>query len=276
MDFKRIKWIFLIVFIGINIFLGVEIIQAPKLLSNTPKYNLKNSNTLAKELQNNNIKVPATNDKQAGGYYLAASANNKWLTQAKNQIASNAVTITQDNNNKSLSAKLSAPISVSENKSEALKEVEKFKNNSEYVYHGDQYVYVADLSNKQDYVFLQKTSYGLLYANRARLHINLKDKRIVSYYQRYTNRVFPVRERQTTISSQAAIRSLYTYSELPNNSKVLWIKFGYTKLIQVRGSVIFLPSWVAAIENNENKSVTYKKVNAFTGAIINEEKGIQE
>lgn len=276
MDFKRIKWIFLIVFIGINIFLGVEIIQAPKLLSNTPKYNLKNSNTLAKELQNNNIKVPATNDKQAGGYYLAALANNKWLTQAKNQIASNAVTITQDNNNKSLSAKLSTPISVSENKSEALKEVEKFKNNSEYVYHGDQYVYVADLSNKQDYVFLQKTSYGLLYANQARLHINLKDKRIVSYYQRYTNRVFPVRERQTTISSQAAIRSLYTYSELPNNSKVLWIKLGYTKLIQVRGSVIFLPSWVAAIENNENKSVTYKKVNAFTGAMINEEKGIQE
>lgn len=274
MDFKRIKWIFLIVFIGINIFLGVEIIQAPKLLSNTPKYNLKNSNTLAKELQNNNIKVPATTDKQSGGYYLAASANSKWLTQAKNQIDGDEVTITPDTNNKSISAKLSSPISVSANKSEALKEIEKFKNNSEYVYHGEQYVYVADLSNKQDYVFLQKTSYGILYANRARLHINLKNNRIVSYYQRYTNRVFPVRERQTTISSQAAIRSLYTYSELPNNSKVLWIKFAYTKLNQVRGSVIFLPSWIAAIENNENKSITYKKVNAFTGAMINEEKGM--
>lgn len=274
MDFKRIKWIFLIVFIGINIFLSIEIIQTPELLSNTPKYNLKNSNTLAKELQNNNIKVPKTNDKQAGGYYLAASTNNKWLTQAKSHIDSDTVTLKQDTSNKSLTAKLSSPISVSKNKNKALKEVENFKNNSEYVYHGDQYEYVAKLSNEQDYVFLQKTPYGLLYANRARLHISLKNNRIVSYYQRYTNRVFPVRERQTTISSQAAIRSLYTYSELPNNSKVLWIKFAYTKLIQVRGSVIFLPSWIAAIENDDNKSVTYKKVNAFTGAMINDQKGM--
>ena len=55
---------------------------------------------------------------------------------------------------------------------------------------------------------------------------------------------------------------------------MLWIKFAYTKLIQVRGSVIFLPSWIAAIENDDNKSVTYKKVNAFTGAMINDQKGM--
>ncbi|QNQ81677.1 hypothetical protein FP435_07515 [Lactobacillus sp. PV037] len=274
MDFKRIKWIFLIVFIGINIFLGVEIIQAPKLLSNTPKYNLKNSTTLAKELQNNNIKVPATNNQQSGGYYLAASSDSKWITQAKKQLDGEALILAPNTNEKSLTAKLAEPIEVSKNKKEALKEIEKFKDNSQYVYNGKDYVYVADLSSKQDYVFLQKTPYGVLYANRARLHINLKDNQIVSYYQRYTNKVFPVRERQTTISSQAAIRSLYTYSELPNNSKVLWIKFAYTKLVQVRGSVIFLPSWVAAIENNDNKSVTYKKVNAFTGAMINDQKGM--
>ena len=33
MDFKRIEWIFLIVFIGINIFLGIELWQTPTLLS---------------------------------------------------------------------------------------------------------------------------------------------------------------------------------------------------------------------------------------------------
>ena len=33
MDFKRIEWIFLVVFIGINIFLGIELWQTPTLLS---------------------------------------------------------------------------------------------------------------------------------------------------------------------------------------------------------------------------------------------------
>jgi regulatory protein YycI of two-component signal transduction system YycFG len=30
MDFKRIEWIFLVVFIGINIFLGIELWQTAK------------------------------------------------------------------------------------------------------------------------------------------------------------------------------------------------------------------------------------------------------
>ncbi|MBC9708450.1 MAG: two-component system regulatory protein YycI, partial [Enterococcus sp.] len=46
------------------------------------------------------------------------------------------------------------------------------------------------------------------------LHIIVKDNQIVSYSQSYVDDLNPVRERQNTISSKAAVDSLYTYSEL--------------------------------------------------------------
>ncbi|MBC9720307.1 MAG: two-component system regulatory protein YycI, partial [Lactobacillus sp.] len=100
------------------------------------------------------------------------------------------------------------------------------------------------------------------------LHIIVKDNQIVSYSQSYVDDLNPVRERQNTISSKAAVDSLYTYSELPNNSKVILLKQVYTKLLTVKGNTIYIPTWLAAIENNTSKTVALKRVNAFTGTII--------
>ena len=119
-----------------------------------------------------------------------------------------------------------------------------------------------------DYIFNQKTKYGEFFAATARLHIIVKDNQIVSYSQSYVDDLNPVRERQNTISSKAAVDSLYTYSELPNNSKVILLKQVYTKLLTVKGNTIYIPTWLAAIENNTSKTVTLKRVNAFTGTII--------
>ena len=76
MDFKRIEWIFLIVFIGINIFLGIELWQTPTLLSagSTPTQTDIKSETSADQ-----ITIPKVNDKQEDGYYLAAKTDNSAL-----------------------------------------------------------------------------------------------------------------------------------------------------------------------------------------------------
>lgn len=266
MDFKRIQWIFLIVFIGINIFLGIEIVQTPTLLSSNTTATTGGDN-LQQEMAADNIKIPHLSDKQSDGYYLAAKVDKTWVNKAQSQL-SDDLTVSTSSSESSITATLNSPVSISSDKKQAIKDLNSFKDNANNVYKGTEYVYSPELSNNDDYIFLQKTSYGLIYATRARLHITVKNNKIVSYYQRYTAKVSTVRERQTTISAKEAINSLYTYSELPNDSKVVWIKFGYTKLTQVRGSVIFLPSWLVAIENNTSKTVTVKRVNAFTGTII--------
>ena len=262
MDFKRIEWIFLVVFIGTNIFLGIELWQTPTLLSagSTPAQTDIKSETSADQ-----ITIPKVNDKQEDGYYLAAKVDNSWTKKAAAQVNQQVETNASEN---SISVNLSKPIALSKDSKKALKEIIHFKNNSQNVYEGKDYVYLSELSEGDDYVFNQKTKYGEVFAATARLHIIVKNNQIVSYSQRYVSNLNPVRERQNTISSKAAVNSLYTYSELPNNSKIIWLKQVYTKLITVRGSEIYIPTWVAAIENNNSHTMTLKRVNAFTGTII--------
>ena len=262
MDFKRIEWIFLIVFIGINIFLGIELWQTPTLLSagSTPTQTDIKSETSADQ-----ITIPKVNDKQEDGYYLAAKTDNSWIKKATQQVKGQVENNSSEN---LISVHLDKPITLSKNKKEALRQVMRFKDDSQNVYQGKNYTYLSELSEGDDYIFNQKTKYGEFFAATARLHIIVKDNQIISYSQSYVDYLNPVRERQNTISSKAAVDSLYTYSELPNNSKVILLKQVYTKLLTVKGNTIYIPTWLAAIENNTSKTVTLKRVNAFTGTII--------
>ena len=264
MDFKRIEWIFLIVFIGINIFLGIELWQTPTLLSagSTPT---PTQTDIKSETSADQITIPKVNDKQEDGYYLAAKTDNSWIKKATQQVKGQVENNSSEN---LIYVHLDKPITLSKNKKEALRQVMRFKDDSQYVYQGKNYAYLSELSERDDYIFNQKTKYGEFFAATARLHIIVKDNQIVSYSQSYVDDLNPVRERQNTISSKAAVDSLYTYSELPNNSKVILLKQVYTKLLTVKGSTIYIPTWLAAIENNTSKTVTLKRVNAFTGTII--------
>lgn len=264
MDFKRIEWIFLIVFIGINIFLGIELWQTPTLLSagSTPT---QTQTDIKSETSADQITIPKVNDKQEDGYYLAAKTDNSWIKKATQQVK---VQVENNSSENLIYVHLDKPITLSKNKKEALRQVMRFKDDSQNVYQGKNYAYLSELSERDDYIFNQKTKYGEFFAATARLHIIVKDNQIVSYSQSYVDDLNPVRERQNTISSKAAVDSLYTYSELPNNSKVILLKQVYTKLLTVKGSTIYIPTWLAAIENNTSKTVTLKRVNAFTGTII--------
>lgn len=264
MDFKRIEWIFLIVFIGINIFLGIELWQTPTLLSagSTPT---QTQTDIKSETSADQITIPKVNDKQEDGYYLAAKTDNSWIKKATQQVKGQVENNSSEN---LIYVYLDKPITLSKNKKEALRQVMRFKDDSQNVYQGKNYAYLSELSERDDYIFNQKTKYGEFFAATARLHIIVKDNQIVSYSQSYVDDLNPVRERQNTISSKAAVDSLYTYSELPNNSKVILLKQVYTKLLTVKGNTIYIPTWLAAIENNTSKTVTLKRVNAFTGTII--------
>lgn len=264
MDFKRIEWIFLIVFIGINIFLGIELWQTPTLLSagSTPT---QTQTDIKSETSADQITIPKVNDKQEDGYYLAAKTDNSWIKKATQQVKGQVENNSSEN---LIYVHLDKPITLSKNKKEALRQVMRFKDDSQNVYQGKDYAYLSELSERDDYIFNQKTKYGEFFAATARLHIIVKDNQIVSYSQSYVDDLNPVRERQNTISSKAAVDSLYTYNELPNNSKVILLKQVYTKLLTVKGNTIYIPTWLAAIENNTSKTVTLKRVNAFTGTII--------
>ncbi|EHL98073.1 hypothetical protein HMPREF9103_01728 [Lentilactobacillus parafarraginis F0439] len=79
-----------------------------------------------------------------------------------------------------------------------------------------------------------------------------------------------LREKSETISETRALIWLYQYNEIPNNTKVVWSKLAYTKLLSIDTDRVFIPTWVIAIKPQNSPQVQLKKINAFTGGIIKE------
>ncbi|PEG97862.1 two-component system regulatory protein YycI, partial [Lactobacillus sp. UMNPBX8] len=131
-----------------------------------------------------------------------------------------------------------------------------------------EFKYEPDMSSEDNYVFVQTTDYGEIYAGSAQLSIAVKDHQIINYAESYMGPASPVRELQSTISAVRAVRAMYTNRELTNNSKVTQIKLGYSKLTEVRGSTILLPTWLVWIENKTTKNITLKRVNAYTAQML--------
>ena len=77
-----------------------------------------------------------------------------------------------------------------------------------------------------------------------------------------------MRELQSTISAWRAVRAMYTDRELTNNSRVTQVKLGYSKLTEVRGSTILLPTWLVWVENKTTKNITMKRINAYTAQML--------
>lgn len=264
MDHKRIEWLFLIVFFLIDIYLGVEILRSPVSLSHA------NSNTtnasIRTEMRADGIDLPAKiSTVQASGYYLASKKSN----YLDNKLASlTGVNTNYSKTDDSLTATPKSVIQVKGNEKEILKTLNEFKNNPQNVPYGKQYKYEESMSGDDSYTFIQTSEYGDIYDSAAQLTINVKNHAINNYTLSYLGPVNPVRELQSTISPWHAIKAMYTDRELANNSRVVKIKLGYSKLTEVRGSTILLPTWLVWVENKTTKNVTLKRVNAYTSQII--------
>lgn len=264
MDHKRIEWLFLIVFALIDIYLGIEILRSPVNLTNSAA-NPTGSN-IRNEMRADGIDLPSKiSEEQASGYYLAAK-NTDYLTDKLSSLTQVNASYSKTDN--SIAATPKDIIEVKGKEKQILQALEKFKDNPHNVPFGKQYKYEASMSGDTNYTFVQTSDYGSIYDNSAQLTINIKNHMIDNYTLTYMGPVKPVRELQSTVSPWHAIKAMYTYRELGNNSRVVKIKLGYSKLTEVRGSTILLPTWLVWVENKTTKNITLKRVNAFTGQII--------
>ncbi|QEA35767.1 two-component system regulatory protein YycI [Weissella soli] len=94
-----------------------------------------------------------------------------------------------------------------------------------------------------------------------------KQNRLVRYAQTYIGNVEVLRDAVEVISGADALKDLYQYNELPNNSTVKWTKLAYTALITVKADTIFVPTWVVAVVD-ANGDVSILRVNAIDGSVL--------
>lgn len=263
MDHKRIEWLFFIVFVLINLYLGIEIWRSPVRLNDATT---KTNANLRTEMQGDGIELPRNiSDKIDAGYYLATKEANYLSDKVSTLTAMNAE---YTKGNSTLTATPKMTVTLGKTPTEIVARLNKFKNVSANVAYGHQFTYETNLSGGDTYVFVQTSTYGRIYDDNAVLTFTVRSGRLVMYTQTYIGPVRPVRELQSTISGWHAVSTMYTDQELANNSKIVALKLGYSKMTVVRGSVILLPSWLVWVENKETKNITLKRVNAFNGQIL--------
>lgn len=257
MDFRRIELIFLAVFIALDIFLFTSYKQANNVV--TSKSDVASIST---QMKSANITTGRLSNEKQKGYYLSATPDNSFMRD-KDQLKDQDVTEQGDG----MISRLKNTIYLDDT-SDAKKTLNKFMENSSNVMLTSSYKYNPYLSNDRKFVYSQVTNYGELFDESSQIVFTRSNKSILNYRQTLVSKVTSLREEQDTISEKEAVDRLYTASEIPDNSKIMWTKYAYSKLLTVKGNVIYIPTWFVEVKNRSTKISTIKTVNAFNGTII--------
>jgi len=250
-DFRRIEWIFLVVFVGLNIFLGISYFQVQQVDLAT-----------ITDITRDQIKLPHLSKKTPQGDYLASQANTA-LSAARSLLVKQQVTISEGDYQE-LQASLDEPITLKKNQEQ--QQLATFVKNN--VYHGKEYEYAPALSNDERIVFAQHPKAGLIYDRRAAVTLHVNDNRLVSYTQTYLSKLSVLRDRLNLMSEQDAVIALYRDNDIPNNSAIVSTKLAYSYLLDAKGSTVYVPAWYIGVKNRATGNVTVKRVNAITRTVM--------
>ena len=264
MNFRRIEWIFLLAFILLDLFLIMTYFKQDTIVeSTTNNYGQSTISSVMKSMKNDQITYPTLSNTEQTGYYLASPKNNILRTKA-DQLEY----VTWIYANHKLTATFITAIKLNTQNPRATLDT-VVKDPKEVIY-GKAYTYSKELSNKNTIVYTQNLYGKPLYSSEGQIKITVKDGYAVGYTQTYASRIQTLREKKTTISQNKALMWLYQYNKLPQNTTVVWCKLGYTKLLDVNNSTVYIPSWIFYLKSKTTDATQYRRINAFTGSVMDE------
>ncbi len=263
MDFKRIQVIFLITFVIIDVFLFSLFHRNENV--QTDDLNSGNQTNVVAEMHNDQISFHHRPSGVSGtGYYVAAKKTNGLHNEMQELANQNS-----HYNGGRLISTFKHPVAL--NRRQPHLTINRKLNDPTFILHGDQYHYSSDLSSRDELVYVQQVPKNAenqdVFSKTAEIKFRLNDHYLEGYTQEYVNHVKTLHEKLNTISEKRALTWLYQYNNIPNNTKIEWCHFAYTRLLSVKGNRVYIPTWVIALKTN-NSPVHYRDVNAFTGSII--------
>ncbi|MGM9986849.1 MAG: two-component system regulatory protein YycI [Bacillaceae bacterium] len=260
MDWSRIKTIFIITFLLLNIFLGYEVL----LKINENQLEVLVEASIEEKLDADEIKyVELPKESIKEGYISAQSRvfSEQEVSLLKNQkaVLTNLTTI---------HSVIKEPLFIPEkNKQFFFTQFLK-----EYVIDGEQYQYWKTDPQTQTIYFFQKYKGKMIYYNNnamLTLHYG-SDNKLVSYEQTMLKEIA---EMESTIGNQElipaikALEILYEKNELPSKSKITKVELGYYKLIPEETDIqVIAPAWHFSVNGDKDLFI-----NAIEGQIIRSE-----
>ncbi|MFO1442261.1 two-component system regulatory protein YycI [Bacillus sp. Bva_UNVM-123] len=267
MDWSRIKTIFILTFLVLDIYLMYEFFK----LKDSSQYEYSTETSYEKRLKADEIEIvelPKNNQKDM---YLSAKPKSfleeemKELEAAK--LKGQHITISEGT---VLRSTLDKQFPLSEKLD--LNELNAFVRNN--VRNGDKYRF-WNIEGKE-ITFYQQYGDKVFYKNiSGKLTIYLNDdNNIVTYQQTFLEDIKKLSEEDKIIQPMKVIETLYENGTLKPKSKITKVELGYFTLVNTSTSQVLTPAWRLVINDKENIYV-----HAFEGQIIrlnNEDKNIVE
>ena len=274
MDYRKIEWIFLIAFLGLNIFLFSIYNESQNEENSISRYN--QTDAIEKRLANDNISVSdKLSNEKLEGYYLSGeqtdmrtALENAREKRGDDQLLSTGISISEN----TLTSVLKNNSYISEEKiGDSLTE---FLQKKDRVLYGDEYTYLSRFSNTEDdyhQLVAAQTFEGIpFYDETARIDISLEKSgdllKISKYTQTHISEIEMLREKMDLYSERDIINTLYINNRIPSGSKIKWSQLAYSRILKVREKNVYVPVWFVAIETTE-KTVQLESVNAISNTI---------
>ena len=272
MDFRKIEWIFFLVFIGLNIFLFSIYWNNQHEQSLVTNSNQRED--IIHRLENDDIEVKGqVSDKQQEGYYLSAEQDtfDSLLNEGANptikgnwSISDKVLTNSYPNADTEFDLKKSTS------------SFNRLMKNKEFIMDGEEYTYMPDISKKDDELgkIIGAQSYeGIPFideTSRVTLDIVKSDddqERVSKYTQTRLKEIEPLREKMTLYSEKEILNTLYINNNIPSKSTITNIYLGYFRTLEVREKNVYVPVWFVKIKTSD-KTTQIEKVNALNNQVI--------
>lgn len=270
MDFRKIEWIFFLVFIGLNIFLFSIYWNNQHEQSLVTNSNQRED--IMHRLENDEIKVnDDVSDEHREGYYLSAEQDN--FESMLNAPADQTLT-----GNWTISDRVLTNLSNGETEFDLKKATSSFNRlmkDKEFIVDGAEYAYLPDISKKDDELskIVGAQSYeGIPFideTSRVTLDIekNNDQERVSKYTQTRLKDIEPLREKMTLASEKEILNTLYINNNIPSKSTITNIYLGYFRTLEVREKNVYVPVWFVKIKTSD-KTTQIEKVNALNNQVI--------
>lgn len=270
MDFRKIEWIFFLVFIGLNIFLFSIYWNNQHEQSLVTNSNQRED--ILHRLENDEIQVKkAVSDEHREGYYLSAEQDN--FESMLNAPADQTLT-----GNWTISDRVLTNLPNEETEFDLKKATSSFNRlmrDKEFIVEGTEYTYLPDISKKDDELgkIVGAQSYeGIPFideTSRLTLDIEKSDDqdRVSKYTQTRLKDIEPLREKMTLASEKEILNTLYINNNIPSKSTITNIYLGYFRTLEVREKNVYVPVWFVKIKTSD-KTTQIEKVNALNNQVI--------
>ncbi|WP_282141058.1 two-component system regulatory protein YycI [Cytobacillus oceanisediminis] len=268
MDWSKIKTIFILTFLVLDIYLMYEFFK----LKEASEFEPIEQASLEKQLKGADITfdepLPKSNPKDR---YLRAKPVEFDIEdlEGDTRLEGQEITITEGT---TLNSVLDESIKISDKFSPS--ELSAFIKNR--VLFGDQYRFWEKPENSNKITYYQEFEGKMFYMNlNGELTFYLNDENeIVSYKQTLLTKIESKEESEKVIQPIKAVETLYKNGSLQPKSKITNVELGYFTFVHLSSSQLLTPAWRFVINDEENLFV-----DAFEGKIIklnNEEKKIVE